>query len=111
MPLTRAATLLGTNTAKIKQMMGDGTLEWAQVPRGTSLLVAEDDVMKLALERQVGIKSAAKRAKAGTRTARERGISMLSNPGPPPTGIFQRTWDPSPTILPISGRDDTKGKT
>jgi hypothetical protein len=75
-PLSRAAALLVTNTSTIKKLMGDGTLEYTNVPRGRSILVEQAGVLRLRDQRNAASKEAAKRARAPTRTAQERGKSQ-----------------------------------
>lgn len=116
MPLSRAAALLATNVVGIKRLMGSGDLEWCQLRAGsTTLLVDEAAVFALRLTRGVLAKQRERRATAATRTAQQRGRSMLVVPSAAAgrqSGIFVRTWDPSSTVATIRGRereDDTQG--
>ena len=43
-PVGSAALRLSTSTAKVKALMGDGTLEWCQKGNSRTLLVSLDDV-------------------------------------------------------------------
>lgn len=112
MPEARARQLLATNAATMKRLMGDGSLEWTQNPRGLALLVVEADVLRLRQERGVVAKEVAARAQAPLRTADTRKRSMLKVAAPTERlyplrgpGVFDKTWDPSPYALPISGRE------
>lgn len=108
MPIGRAAKLIGTNTATVKRMMGDGRLEWSQNPRGLTLLVEETGVLALRRERGTGLAEVRKRAAATLTTADQRGTSMaatverarrpaVSGGGP---GVFDKSWDPTPVARP-----------
>lgn len=115
MPEARARKLLATNAVTMKRLMGDGSLEWLQNPRGLALLVLEGDVLRLREERGVAAKEVARRADAPLRTADQRKASMRLVAAPTERlyplrgpGVFDRTWDPSPWPLPISGRDPPK---
>lgn len=116
-PIARAATLLATGAATIKRLMADGALEWAQSSRGSrTLVVDEAGVLRLRQERGVAGKELKIRANASTRTAAERRASMRSaapavgdDPPARSFGAFDRTWDPSPSVPPISGRKPTQG--
>jgi len=43
-PVPSAARLLGTNATKIRQLMGNGTLEWSMKSRGSLMLVSATSV-------------------------------------------------------------------
>lgn len=111
-PLGRAATLLATNTATVKRLMADGSLEWTQRAAGsTTLLVEEAGLLRLRTARGAAGKEREARATAATRTADRRGASMRRTIAPPGSGgsgtnfgILVPTWDPSPSVAPISGR-------
>ncbi|MFB0873312.1 MULTISPECIES: hypothetical protein [unclassified Sphingobium] len=52
-PLARAATMLATNIATIKTLMGGGQLDWCQrSPGSKTLFVREADLLRLRGERQ-----------------------------------------------------------
>lgn len=112
MPEARARQLIGTSAAGLKRLMGDGSLEWIQNPRGLALLVLEDDVLRLRTERGTAAKQVAARSAAAVKTAAQRKASMrvIAAPGERHyplrgPGVFERTGDPSPIPMPISGRD------
>lgn len=114
LPQARARALLAASAATVKRMMGDGSLEWIKSPRGLALLVLEADVLRLRQERGAAASEAARRASAPLRTASQRKRSMRqvaaapAGAGPRGPGVFERTWDPAPLPLPISGRDPNK---
>ncbi len=107
MPIGRAAKLIGTNTATVKRMMGDGRLEWSQNPRGLTLLVEESGVLALRRERGTGLAEVRKRAAATLTTADQRGTSMAATAAPRRSavsgggpGVFDKSWDPTPVARP-----------
>jgi hypothetical protein len=111
MPEARARQLIGTSPAGMKRLMGDGSLEWIQNPRGLALLVLEADVLRLREERGIAMKETGLRGAAALKTAQQRKASMRAVAAPGERlyplrgpGVFDRTWDPSPQPLPISGR-------
>lgn len=108
MPIGRAAKLIGTNTATVKRMMGDGRLEWSQNPNGLALLVEETGVLALRQERGTGLAEVRKRAAATLTTADQRGTSMAATAAPRRSavsgggglGVFDKSWDPAPVVRP-----------
>jgi hypothetical protein len=108
MPIGRAAKLIGTNTATVKRMMGDGRLEWRQNPNGLALLVEETGVLALRRERGTGLAEVRKRAAATLTTADQRGTSMAGTAasrrsavsGDGGLGVFDKSWDPAPVARP-----------
>lgn len=108
MPLSRAASLLGTNIAAVKRLMGSGDLDWCQLrPGSTTFLIDEAAVFARRLAQGTPARQRARAADAPIRTAQQRGRSMLAVPpesGRRNSGALIRTWDPSPVELPISGR-------
>lgn len=118
MPETRARKLLAITSTTINRLMGDGSLEWRRSPRGLSLLVLEADVLRVRQERGGVAREIARRANASLRTADQRGKSMRKVAArtertlpPNGLGVFDRTWDPAPLPLPISGPDPKKRNT
>lgn len=108
MPIGRAAKLIGTNTATVKRMMGDGRLEWSQNPNGLALLVEESGVLALRQQRDTGLAEVRKRAAATLTTADRRGTSMAATEPPRRSavsgggglGVFDKSWDPTPVARP-----------
>lgn len=117
LPLPRAAKMLATNMATIKRLMGDGTLEWRQLYEGwTTFVVEEAGIIRLRAERNTARTEVQRRTTASTRTARQRNMAQGYSEraasaenaaiwaAKPRLSVFDKTWDPSPYPLPISGR-------
>ncbi|WP_326523232.1 hypothetical protein [Sphingomonas sp.] len=69
--LQRAAEIIGTTPAKVKQMMGAGLLEWRPARAGSiKFLVRRDQVVRLALERKAADRAASRAAAAKPRAKR-----------------------------------------
>ncbi len=112
MPLSRAAALLGTNTAGVKRLMGSGDLDWCQLRAGSSTFVVDEAaVFALRLARGTAAKQRDRRNGAATDTAQRRNRSMLATlpvaREKAAGSVFDLSWDPSPVELPISGREAT----
>jgi len=110
--ISRAASLMGTSAAKIREMMGGGQLDWQQLRSGsTTFLVDEEAVLLHCQAGRTELKAAAKRAKSNLPTARQRRTSQLDVPPESAlrsSDIFVRTWDPSPGPGGFSGRQNKK---
>lgn len=113
LPIVRAAALLGTNSAIIKKLMGDGILSWQQLrPNSKNLLASEPDVLRLRSELNVSRRETDKRARVATRSAVETGRAQIHH-APWPSrqgcfGVFSPTWEPSAVERPVSGREEAK---
>ena len=115
--ISEAARLLGSTPQTIRKWMGNGTLEWRQLRMNSkTLLVEEASVLRLRSERAPRLVEARRTAADPLRTAAERRTSQLHVP--PAPGVLSAvasvrapiSWDPSPTVPPISGRDSLKPK-
>jgi hypothetical protein len=68
-----AAKMLRTNTAKVKQLMGDGSLEWLNLRVDGRLYITEESILayqRTLLERKRALARAAKAASTVTGTER-----------------------------------------
>jgi hypothetical protein len=52
--VSAAAKLLGTTPAKIRQLMGDGTLEWTQARVNGQIVVSRDSLVRYMKVRRTG---------------------------------------------------------
>lgn len=104
--VAHAAKLLRATSARVREWMGDGTLEWRQLKtNSTNFVVAERDVAALALALVTAKQEAARDAPAKKvrSVVRRRGPASYmykppspDDPVPRGPGVFDRTWDPSP---------------